>query len=794
MSVLIPFEKCKARPNEQNREFLLKDHLLYVQEYTEKWVKNNDEVLIKLIGLAGVCHDIAKSHKDWQVYINSNSADTRGPTHAPASAFLFSFFGYNFLKVHDKWEKYRIYWFRLIRDIADHHGTLKRLLDDYWIRASDWDLMDLEGINNFIQGQYLELKDIKLSEELLDDWLFQIDDLLEEVMDELDLGYDSPPLLQLMKQLQLWRNLTTSLIAGDRFDVKSTDTIWFDKEEFLRCDNNIDEFCQANMHHPLALVRAHAQKEIMQQMQENSHERFFTLEMPTGYGKTITSLKLATWLGMQKGYRKIIYVAPYLSILEQTGSVIEEVMDIDVLEHHSLAILDKTNDTSSREREQRIPRDYLAMESWAHSVVCTSFQQWAKALFPQRAQDVLRRAFLRDSVVIIDEPQIFNPNSWNVFLCGLEALAELYNFRVIFLSATMPPFKYGLSKSPIKLSVQASVKHERYKIVNCEKMDEVELAQFLKKKEYKTQAAILNTIEDAFRVYCELQNDDCEPHLLHGLMVPLHKKVEINKIKAKLKKPSQKPWYVISTQVLEAGVDVSFEHVVRSLPVLPSIIQAAGRVNRHFESEAQQGILSVVPFYRGGEKNTRNSIYKSKSLRDITDQLLYEKDVWLESEVLSLIQRYYEKMFKQNTYEAQKKVIREAYEGNWEELAKFEPFGQDYLKVPLFVPWQVHNEDLKWLPPKFLQLHREVGIFHPEVLYERYRDKCFMSSLSFEERKNFMILFHYYVLNIPVKLALKMVGKEDYLQNRIPILFGDGVYDQNTGLTTHFSEEHNIFI
>lgn len=793
MSVLMPFDQCIARPNENGKKHFIKEHLLNVKKIMENWLETDDIILTKLMGLSGICHDIAKANTDWQKYIKNDPKHNRGPTHAPSGALLFSFLAYNFLKTLNRWKNYRIYWIWMIRDIADHHGSLKRLNNNHWIRVGDWDKMDIGGIQNFIHEQYPELQYVDVSEESLYDWLDEIDDILEEAIDDLDLGYDEHSSLKLMQSLQFWRHLTSGLIAGDRFDVKSTMTTWFDEKKHANSDKHIDQYCLSKADHPLFSVRMSAQQEIISQLANTPNERFYTLEMPTGYGKTITALKLACWLGLNKGYSKIIYVAPYLSILEQTSVVIEKAMKIGVLEHHSLAILEDECKESGV-KEQRVPKHSLAMESWAHSIVCTSFQQWSRALFPKNAQNVLRRSFLCDSVIIIDEPQIFNPEGWNVFLCGLEALVEQYNLRVIFLSATMPTFKYGLSKEPVKLSIRAAANCERYKIVNCINMNEDELAQFLIKQGKGTQAAILNTIEDAFRVYNKFDKESNDVRLLHGLMIPLHKKLEIIKIQEelKLKELRKKPFYVISTQILEAGVDVSFEYVVRTLSILTSIIQAAGRVNRH--SELEQGILFVVPFYRGGEKDTRKSVYTNKNLCDLTDKLLRTKDVWLESETLTLIQEYYKEMFKQNTYEAGKEAIRNAYEGNWTDLAKFEPFGVDYLKLPLFVPWNPIEEDMMWLPKEFVHLQKMVGIYNPEELYERYRDRKFMNNLSFEEHKRFNILFHHYVLNIPVKVALKVASKEDYLQNKIPILFDNCVYNQTTGLTSHFIEGYDSLI
>ncbi|WP_339063928.1 CRISPR-associated helicase Cas3' [Tepidibacillus marianensis] len=703
MSLLIPFSDCIARPNDKEDElFLLSDHLVHVKNFMENWNMSLDYSVRKLMGMAGICHDIGKAHKDWQAYI-LNPSIKKGPTHAATGAFLFSYIAYRWLELSKDWEKFNLYWIWLIRDIADHHTDLKDLLNDEWIKSIEWEKFDLNGIEKFINKQYPKLNNMVLSKKVLIDWMEELDELLEEASEKVDLGYSQKNCQEMMLSIQTWKDITTSMIAGDRFDVKETISLEFNKEILRESDQSIDQFCNLSSQHPLSKTRIEAQKDILAQLKNSSSSRFYTLQMPTGYGKTITSLKMATWLGLKQNYKKIIYVAPYLSILEQTSKVIEESMKIGVLEHHSLAIL--SNDYSVEENKEFFPNNYLSMEVWANSIVCTSFQQWAKAIFPKRAQDVLRRAFLRDSVIIIDEPQIFNPEGWNTFLCGLEAIGSLYNLRVIFLSATMPPFKYGLKEEPKKLFFLPSNKMERYKVVLEEKMDEQILANFIRQRKEEKQAVILNTIEDAFRLYIELKkfNETDNIQLLHGLMIPLHKTTKISKLQYRLLR-KETPLIVVSTQIIEAGVDVSFNHVARALPILPSIVQAAGRVNRHLENN--HGILSIIPFYRGGLKNTRNSIY-DKRLQEITDFLLYKKKVWGESEMVKLVNNYYNEMFRQNTYETGKEAIRSAYEGNWSLLSTFHPFGSDFLKLPIFIPWNYEETDIKWLPKRFIFLQKK---------------------------------------------------------------------------------------
>ncbi|KTE90043.1 CRISPR-associated helicase/endonuclease Cas3 [Desulfitobacterium hafniense] len=805
MSPLIPFAQCIARPDEQGRTHLLKDHLLGVKEAVEQRLKSeccpycHDRIFIRLAGLAGVCHDMAKAHRKWQSYIRGQ--DKGGPNHAPEGAFLFSYLGFHLLQQESKWPSYAVFWLWLTRDIADHHGALKHLDEKHRIGAGTWEKMDLSGITKFMEQIYPELCQVPITAEALDQWIDRLYDVLQEAYDGLDLGY-SPDYGKAMAQLTFWRELTTALIAGDRFHVAPMERVGFSQEDHIRHDRAMDEFCRNNGEQVMADIRSQAQRQILNQLARDPRRRIYTLEMPTGYGKTITALKIAAWLGREQGYERIIYVAPYLSILEQTSGVMEKAMGASVLEHHSLAVLEEKQKDEDREEEGQFHSGQLMMEAWANPVICTSFQQWSKALFPGKAQDTLRRAYLHNSVVIIDEPQIFAPESWNVFLCGLESVAQLYNLRIFFLSATMPPFDYGLSEQPGCLAVNPVQQIERYQVEQKGEMDERGVADYLLKRSEilaadergLSQAAILNTIADAYLVYKQLaaKVEPSQLKLLHGMMIPLHKRVEIEKIKHFQAENKREGQYVVSTQIIEAGVDLSFDHIMRALPILPSLIQAAGRVNRN--GSGRRGILTLMTFLRGGEKNTRGFIYPSE-LQKLTDKLLQKQDVWLESELLELIKEYYRRMFARNSYEAGKQAIIDAYEGNWPLLGQqFKPFGEDYFKLPVFVPWQTEEEDQAYFPQRFVELQERLGLYEAEDIYACYEDRDYYSRLSFKGRKEFMILLNHYVVNVPAKLAFSLVGKELYLKNRIPCLWSGNDYDPVAGLAKRAVEGFDAII
>ena len=511
------------------------------------------------------------------------------------------------------WEEYKTQWVWLIRDIADHHSRLRNLSNDNWIRLYNWDKYDLVGIEHFIKKLYPELKNVIINEEELEKWMVNVKSYLKDTQYKLYLEKEDMDSIELSLMLQNWRTLTTSIISSDRFNVGDVESTWISKRANEKYIKNINIFCEKNQNQPLSATRMKAQTQVMNILAKQPNERFYNLSMPTGYGKTITALKMANWFVEKQNFKKIVYVAPYLSILEQTSETIGKAMDEKPLEHHSLAIIDKDDD-------QRVGENQLWMESWAHSIICTSFNQFSKAIFPRRAQDTLRRAFLKDCIVIIDEPQIFNPGVWNLFLCGLEGLSNLLNLKIIFVSATMPPFDYGLTKTPVNLNIAPMHQKERYKLyIDDDIESETTLANRIKNNKVKSQAAILNTIEDAYRVYEALNMD--EAYLLHGLIIPIHKKYIIEKMKHDLKE-GKDPLYLISTQVIEAGVDISFQNIFRALPILPSIIQAAGRLNRH--NEGEEGSIYTFPFYRFLKQDTRRYIYP-KELINITDNLINKK-------------------------------------------------------------------------------------------------------------------------------------------------------------------------
>ena len=532
MPRIIPFNKCLARPSENGDENYLVEHLEGVQCYMHSLFPNHLTNTEKtLMELAAISHDIGKAHYKWQEYIVGHTSN--GPNHSACGAIFFSYIAYHYLKVNDKWKKFKILWLYLTRDIADHHGKLKGFAKNDEIEKGSFEYIDMNGIQKWLYKKFPIFKEhlIPITEEDLDEWQYDIfEELIEDTIDEI---YDeqrafNQSIEEMMDTMQHWRLLTSIFVASDRFDIEHVYDERFSYKDWLKIDKHIKRFCDKGNSSPLGKIRSNAQKSILEQWEKRMNERFYTLEMPTGYGKTVTALKLASEISKKNKMSKIIYVAPYLSILEQNAQAIEQAIKQTPLQHHSMAVL---NEKAVGENEHSDKHSELSIQSWAHNIVCTSFVQFMKAIFPSRAQETLRRIFLQDSIVIIDEPHIIDASVWNLFLKGLESISQIYNHSIIFCSATMPPFKYGLKAEPKKLSVTSNDSLDRFQIKIINSMDALACAEKLSSIKEPSSAAILNTIRDAIDVYDHLpEYPGMKCFLIHGLMIPLHKQIQLTKI------------------------------------------------------------------------------------------------------------------------------------------------------------------------------------------------------------------------------------------------------------------------
>lgn len=327
---------------------------------------------------------------------------------------------------------------------------------------------------------------------------------------------------------------------------------------------------------------------------------FFSLTVPTGGGKTLASMGFALDHAIQHGKRRIIVVIPYTSIIEQTAEVLRKVFgDEAVLEHHSN--LDPDRETKAAK---------LATENWDAPIVVTTNVQLFESLFAARTSACRKLHNLTDSVVILDEAQMLPPEYLKPILSGLRGLVDLFGVSAVLCTATQPALvgRIGGDKFQNKESFEGlpagmvrelmtspdglAKKLMRVKVERHPKRDQPcsweEIAADL--KELEQVLCIVNSRKNCRELFDLLPESAIH---LSALMCGEHRSEVIAGIKAKLK--AGDPIRVVSTQLVEAGVDLDFPVVYRALAGLDSIAQAAGRCNREGKLAETGRVVVFVP-------------------------------------------------------------------------------------------------------------------------------------------------------------------------------------------------------
>jgi CRISPR-associated helicase Cas3/CRISPR-associated endonuclease Cas3-HD len=344
----------------------------------------------------------------------------------------------------------------------------------------------------------------------------------------------------------------------------------------------------------------------------------FTLSAPTGSGKTLAMLEFALRHAQKHGFRRVVAVAPYLSIIDQTADVYRDALQIaegdeaTLLEHHSLAIDDNQLDDARRARER------LA-ENWDAPLVLTTSVQILESLFSNRPSACRKLHRLAESVILFDEVQTFPLPLVAATLAALSRLAQRYRVSVVFATATQPAFKelsgivarYSQGGwQPDEINADAPNMFNAARRVayhwpsEDEKLSWPEVARRM--CDGQSQAlCIVNTKKQAASLYdavCEIASASLH---LSTAMCPAHRRAVIADATQRLE--SGQSCTLVATQCVEAGVDLDFPLVFRALGPLDSIAQAAGRCNRN--QRAAQGEVEI--FRPADEQWPRDEAYKS---------------------------------------------------------------------------------------------------------------------------------------------------------------------------------------
>jgi len=303
---------------------------------------------------------------------------------------------------------------------------------------------------------------------------------------------------------------------------------------------------------------------------------FFTLTVPTGGGKTLSSLAFALNHCIKNNLDRIIYTIPYTSIIEQNAEVFKNILGQEnVLEHHS----NYNFDVEDGDFEEIAYYKKLAVQNWEAPLIVTTNVQFFESLFAAKPSKCRKLHNIANSVIILDEVQTLPLKYKDPCMTALKELVENYNCSVVMCSATIPPL--NSKSSDVKVDNICEIiknpkslyeKLRRTKVQTIENIDDVSLSE--KIKEYDSVLCVVNTKKHALKLHKLIENS----YHLSTYMCPKHRKEVIRKIREDLK--NKIPAKVISTQLIEAGVDLDFPCVFRSITGIDSIVQAAGRCNR----------------------------------------------------------------------------------------------------------------------------------------------------------------------------------------------------------------------
>jgi len=489
-----------------------------------------------------------------------------------------------------------------------------------------------------IIGFALDPEDFKAD----DDLIFDVADLYDEAFAQLD----QKPLEEAIKLRLITQLCFSILLEADKVFLalsKNAQKMYSKQNTRTISPDLVDLYIKELDSSPLDPLRESARRNALKRLSTHGDAMLFTLTLPTGMGKTLTAQSLALQLKKQKK-GQLLVVLPFLSIIDQTAQVYSKVLhapDTDVLmQSHSLSERDYQN----LEGEDAS----FFLDTWQSDVIITTFDQFLLALFSSRAKHQMRFHHLADSVIIFDEVQALPSHLWDIVRYGLKGLAENFNTHVIAMSATQP----GFITDAVELTEDTKGifrRFGRYQLVLKHEQD-LSKAEFMtllndRQNELQKKRVLItcNTRRSARFIYDEVIREwtdcTCPIYFLSADVVPKDRLKTIEK----LKHDYPQPCLIISTQVVEAGVDMDMDLVIRDFAPLDSLIQVAGRCNRNqHKPRCDVEIYSLV-----NDKGKRYSevIYKTGSGPDIslqeTRRVLAGRKVIVEEDVFDAAEQYF---------------------------------------------------------------------------------------------------------------------------------------------------------
>jgi len=659
-----------------HKNILLRDHLRDVGRLCARYVKNcvNDGKLIEAASLIGKTHDFAKYTDFFQRHLGGEKVKGQLSTHSRLSAISSAWIVNK--RLSDPFLSSAAF---LCVDC--HHGSLENFGELYKIAKFLNEPLITHQINSIRKNlQYIkdELNELDL-EDLLD-FLNEPGKCMKEIKDILG-GID----YLLWDEESRWRNYFTillfysSLIDADRKDagrvyeaisigrgykdLLASIVISYRKGRFRGLNRPIDRLREE--------IFVLSEKNLEGVLTRQPLPRIITITAPTGSGKTIlgfyVALKIREAALINGEKPRIIYSLPFINIIEQTYSVFTDILSshfnnitVDLLlKHHHLTF----PEGKFQGEDITLDRMLLLTDAWDSEIIVTTFEQLIRSIIGSRGSSLRKFHNLANSIIILDEVQAIPLEMWGLIQETLTKLTKFFNAKIIMMTATRPVIFRG-DYEIIPDHEEIFKRLDRFTIIShadIEMTPREVVKFFFSKWDGKSSALIvLNTIKTSKIVYDEISSKlgkkairlgsineaDDVGDLSHPILaylstsiVPKERKRRVNLIRDLLMEGRKV--ILVSTQVIEAGVDLDFDVAFRDIGPLDSIIQVSGRCNRNWRHKSGSQI-HVIRLVDDQGRPEAEKIY-GKILPNITINA-FRRKIIREQDILNIINDYYDKV------------------------------------------------------------------------------------------------------------------------------------------------------
>lgn len=623
-----------------------------------------DSRLVDTVWLCGMLHDYGKATTSFQNKIRGRPHNVNEARHSLLSAVVALENVSKMIRQTTGPNVSSMLPVFAMLSVARHHGNLGSALNSLSLNDGDMELLrtQLDQIDSGFVDDLRAMLEARFSGPIVepDDLLSCLEDLHKRL---------SPFRRDIRKNtgLRFWLQLSmlySLLIDADKLEASG---LGIPSRGVLPAD-----FAVRTVHgfgppaRPIDHLRQRAFQEALRSVDSiDLHQRIISLTLPTGLGKTLTSIAMAQRLRdrvSRDGHvPRIIYCLPFTAIVDQNHEVFYQALggpsSATLLKHHhigdTLYCMDNTEDALDYHQSE------LMIEGWNSEIVVTTFVQLFFTLAGHRNRPMRRFHSLAESIVILDEVQSIPYKYWSLFSTLARSLSEEMGTRFILVTATQPcifdhvceaipdPEYYFSQTSRVDIDIDLTPR-------GLEEFQR-EVLETIRSNPDKSVLSVMNTKRSAETLYDFLANE--EPGLplsfLTSLVVPKQRLERIER----LRKADGGRRIAVSTQVVEAGVDVDFDIVFRDFAPMDSIVQACGRCNRHMSEERGQFNVRYVLDDRDSRKRSLASYIYDPMLLDATRELLSQHEELRDVDLHRMTVEYFRAVSSRGEQHTSKGII-----------------------------------------------------------------------------------------------------------------------------------------